>query len=38
MNHNAWIDWLLQAQTASIRCLTLHGLLDLPQVDPFHQR
>ncbi len=34
MDHNAWIDWLLQAQTPSIRYLTLRGLLDLPEGDP----
>jgi len=34
MDQNTWVDWLLQAQTASIRYQTVRGLLDLAETDP----
>jgi hypothetical protein len=34
MSEPAFIDWLLQASTPSIRYLTLRRLLDLPETDP----
>lgn len=34
MDQHTWIDWLLHAETASIRYLTLRDLLDLAETDP----